>query len=302
MSLTRAVSALGRVNLGHFLPDYTAYEELLDIFRMFTPIPIMLEPERGYAFDADALHHEVTGRGLGAVLLSNPSNPMGRVIAGDELQAWVHTCRSLDCALLVDEFYAHYVWDSAPVSSAAFVEDVDVDPVVLFDGLTKNWRYPGWRVTWTVGPKSVIESVSSAGSFLDGGGARPLQRRAVELMTPQLADAEAAAIQARFAPKRALMVEGARRLGLRVDSEPAGTFYVWASTRELPEPLRDGMKLFHAALDEQVIVVPGEFFDVNPGKRRRGSRFSEYVRLSFGPEQDVLTKGLEGLQRAIDRF
>jgi len=29
-SLTRAVAALGEINLGHFLPDYTAYEELLD--------------------------------------------------------------------------------------------------------------------------------------------------------------------------------------------------------------------------------------------------------------------------------
>ena len=46
----------------------------------------------------------------------------------------------------------------------------------FLDGLTKNWRYPGWRVTWTVGPKSVIEAVASAGSFLDGGGSKPMQR------------------------------------------------------------------------------------------------------------------------------
>ncbi|HKE18711.1 MAG TPA: hypothetical protein VKB80_27730, partial [Kofleriaceae bacterium] len=44
-SLTRAAASLGQVNLGHFLPDYTAYEELLDIFRAFTAIPILLEPE-----------------------------------------------------------------------------------------------------------------------------------------------------------------------------------------------------------------------------------------------------------------
>jgi N-succinyldiaminopimelate aminotransferase len=45
---------------------------------------------------------------------------------------------------------------------------------VIFDGLTKNWRYPGWRVAWTLGPpKSVIDTIASAGSFLDGGGSRP---------------------------------------------------------------------------------------------------------------------------------
>src|SRR5262245_10827395 len=47
-ALTRAAASLGHVNLGHFLPDYTAYEELLDIFKAFTAIPILLEGERGY--------------------------------------------------------------------------------------------------------------------------------------------------------------------------------------------------------------------------------------------------------------
>ena len=32
--LTRAAAALGQINLGHFLPDYTAYEELLEIFSL----------------------------------------------------------------------------------------------------------------------------------------------------------------------------------------------------------------------------------------------------------------------------
>ena len=85
-----------------------------------------------------------------------------------------------DCTLLLDEFYSHFVWrpglgEPGPVVSAArFVEDVDRDPVVIFDGLTKNWCYPGWWVTWTVGFWWVIEAVAFAGSFLDGGGLRPL--------------------------------------------------------------------------------------------------------------------------------
>ncbi|MDA8017171.1 MAG: aminotransferase class I/II-fold pyridoxal phosphate-dependent enzyme, partial [Thermoanaerobaculia bacterium] len=49
-ALTRVVASLGQVNLGHFLPDYTAYEELLDIFRLVTPIPILLSREQAYAF------------------------------------------------------------------------------------------------------------------------------------------------------------------------------------------------------------------------------------------------------------
>ncbi|MFL5271550.1 MAG: aminotransferase class I/II-fold pyridoxal phosphate-dependent enzyme, partial [Anaeromyxobacteraceae bacterium] len=156
-SLTRAAASLGHINLGHFLPDYTAYEELLDIFRAFTAIPILLEGERGYAFTSDDLRREVQGRGLSALLVSNPCNPTGKLVQGEELSRWVRLARELECTLLIDEFYSHYVWSSRPgqlpiESAARYVEDVDRDPVVLFDGLTKNWRYPGWRVTWTVAP------------------------------------------------------------------------------------------------------------------------------------------------------
>jgi N-succinyldiaminopimelate aminotransferase len=308
-ALTRAAASLGHVNLGHFLPDYTAYEELLDIFRLVSPIPILLDGESGYAFTPSDLRREILGRGLSAVLLSNPCNPTGKLVAGDELAAWVTAARELDCALLIDEFYAHYIWrrpegEPGPtVSAARYVEDVDRDPVVLFDGLTKNWRYPGWRVTWTVGPRAVIDAVTSAGSFLDGGGSKPLQRAAIELLGADVTRAESEAITRAFADKRELLLEGARRLGMTIDREPDGTFYVWARVDQLPPPLSDGMGLFRAALEEKVIVVPGEFFDVNPGKRRAGrpSRFRQHVRLSFGPGRETLELALERLGRLVKR-
>ena len=301
-SLTRAAASLGLINLGHFLPDYTAYEELLDVFKAFTAIPILLDPERGYAFPPDALKKEILGLGLSAVLLSNPSNPTGKVVQGAEMETWVELARGLDCALLIDEFYSHYVWTTdprapAPVSAAAHVKDVNKDPIVLFDGLTKNWRYPGWRVTWTVGPRPVIEALSSAGSFLDGGGSKPLQRAALPLFEPGLVRQELQAIHDAFRPKRDRMLQGLKALGIEVAAAPEATFYVWGDLARLPPPLNDGMGLFRAALDQRVITVPGEFFDINPGKRRRGrvSRFRGHARFSFGPSMEVVERALERL-------
>lgn len=306
-ALTRACAALGEINLGHFLPDYTAYEELLGIFRLFSPIPILLDPFRGYDFSLRELEREITGRGLSALLLSNPCNPTGKLIAGDELRGWVSIARRLDCALLIDEFYSHYVWsdalsDGPPMASAAqYVEDVDRDPVILFDGLTKNWRYPGWRVAWTLGPKDVIGAVTSAGSFLDGGGSRPLQRAAIPLLSDEHTLAETRALHRVFRAKRDLLLRRLRKLGVLVDREPEGTFYVWGDVRDLPPPLDSGMGLFRAALAERVICVPGEFFDVNPGRRRadRPSRFRNHVRFSFGPPAEQLEAGLDRLEALI---
>jgi len=308
-SLTRAVAALGQVNLGHFLPDYTAYEELLDIFKLFTSIPILLDGRSGYHFGLDDLEREIMGRGLSAVLLSNPCNPTGKVIAGPELEGWVRLAHELSCSLLIDEFYSHYVWRDTSggdglVSAARFVDDVDADPVVLFDGLTKNWRYPGWRCTWIVGPQPVIEAVSSSGSFLDGGGSKPVQRSAVPLLSPEVAAAETRAIRDAFLPKRRIMLEGLREAGVRFDLEPEGTFYCWGDISGLPPAIDDGMSFFRAALERQVICVPGEFFDVNPGKRRSGrpSRFRHYVRFSFGPDEGSVTEGVGRIQEMVKEF
>jgi N-succinyldiaminopimelate aminotransferase len=183
------------------------------------------------------------------------------------------------------------------------VEQVDEDPVVIFDGLTKNWRYPGWRTTWTVGPRSVIEAVASAGSFLDGGGSRPLQRAALRLLDEEHVAAETMAIHRAFGEKRARMLRRLESMGIRTDRAPDGTFYVWGSVANLPPPLNDGMGFFRAALGRQVICVPGEFFDVNPGKRRSraGSRFRQYVRFSFGPALPTLELALSRLEEIIQQ-
>ena len=61
------------------------------------------------------------------------------------------------------------------------------------------------------------------------------------------------------------------------------------------------MAFFRAALEHQVVCVPGVFFDVNPGGRRGRwtSRFHQYVRLSFGPSLEALEPGLDRLAEMV---
>ena len=47
--------------------------------------------------------------------------------------------------------------------------------------------------------------------------------------------------------------------------------------------------------------MPGVFFDVNPEKRRKTARYSQYVRISFGPEMEAIQRGLDGIERVINR-
>jgi aspartate/methionine/tyrosine aminotransferase len=113
--------------------------------------------------------------------------------------------------------------------------------------------------------------------------------------------AETNAIHAAFRAKRDRLLSGLERLGVRTDRAPDGTFYVWGKVDGLPPPLNDGMGFFRAALAKKVIAVPGEFFDINPGKRRsqRASRFRGHVRFSFGPSMETLETALGRLEALI---
>ncbi len=302
--LTRVAAALGRINLGHFLPDYTAYEELLDLFRVFVPIPIVNQELR--LPRPDELAFEIKSRGLGGLLLSNPVNPTGNMVYGDDLKGWIKVCRELSCTLILDEFYSHYLYGQArkveglSASACRYVGDVEQDQVLVVDGLTKNWRYPGLRLSWTIGPEHVIEKIASAGSFLDGGASHPIQKAALELINPTVADAEARAIQSAFDRKRELVESTLERWRWPVFEESLGGFYAFPCLSGLPESLRDGRKFFEACLAEKVICVPGEFFDVNPGQRRQQeSRLKEYVRLSFGPSYEEVAEGLARIEKIV---
>lgn len=205
----------------------------------------------------------------------------------------------------MDEFYSSYVWEGVPsgetLSCCKYINDVNEDNVLIVNGLGKNQRYPGWRIGWVVGPKDVIKSINSAGSFLDGGAPRPIQRAAVSLVTPEAVTQETQSIQKEFRQKRQVMMDGLRKIGVTFDCEPGGSFYLWGNVSALPEGLNTGMDFFHACLEKKVIAVPGEFFDVNPGKRMKnaGSRFKNYLRFSYGPDMETINKGLARLEEMV---
>lgn len=305
LALSRCAAALDALRLGYFTPDYTAYEDLLTTFGRLKPVQIELAESDGFQIDPARLEERVIALALDALLISNPCNPTGVVIQGNELQRWVELSRRHHCMLIMDEFYSHYVYGtdgalSQPVSSAEFVEEVNDDRVLIFDGLTKCYRYPGWRLGWVVGPADIITTLTASGSFLDGGPSRPIQRVALDVLEPTRADQETSAVRAHFARKQRVMIGRLSELGIEFPSRPAGTFYAWGKVANLPAPLNDGVGFMHEAFKHRVLTVPGEYFDVNPNRQRTGpSPLAGYVRFSFGPPPQNLEAGLERIASMI---
>ncbi len=307
LALTRAFAALGQIRMGYQTPDYTAYEDLFN-YHLGRIEPVLFETreEDGFLVPSRRIAEAAREGRLDAYLVSNPCNPTGQALVGEDLAALVALSRETNLCLLMDEFYSHFIYSpgmeagSGPVSSACEVEDVEKDPVLIFDGLTKGYRYPGWRVGWVLGPSHMVEPLARTASALDGGPSRIAQRAAMSALEPAQADQETDALRVCFAAKAKVMVRRLEAMGIRVPHPPQATFYVWASLDSLPAPFNDAQEFFRRALARKVMTVPGEFFDVNPGEAREGdSPLRQWMRFSFGPDMDNMNQGLDRLEAML---
>lgn len=305
LALTRVFAALDSVRLGYRNPDYTAYEDIMNYHPgKVNPVEIKTKRKHGFNVPASELESVLTKKKLDAFLLSNPCNPTGYVLQNEELKSYVNTARKTKCTFLFDEFYSHFIYDGdkpgkGPVSAAEFVEDVDKDPVILIDGLTKSFRYPGWRVGWIVGPKEMIENINRAASAIDGGPSQPMMRAALKVLEKKNADLEVKALRKVFSKKKNLMMKALEEVG--IECLPCnGTFYIWGNISKLPESINHALPFFHEALKHKVMTVPGYFFDVKSGKKKKTtSSFDQWVRFSFGPTEENVIAGLARLTEMI---
>ena len=311
LALTRLYTILADgCRIAYKNPDYTAYEDYLYSLRnRCMLLPIYAKAENAFRIPSDELERVIHQEHINCFVFSNPCNPTGEVIQGETLKRYVDIARQENCLLGCDEFYSHFIYDdegnpaTGPVSALEYVEDVDCDPVVVFDGLTKSYRYPGWRAGWAVGPKHIIEQMNRAASAVDGGPSMLTQRAALEALKPDRVKATTTALREEFSKKRRLMLKELKEMGIEPAQAPNGTFYIWANIEKLPAPINDADNFFFACLDNKVLTVPGHFFDIRPYRTRPAEEpYRHWVRLSYGPDMATVKEGLKRMRDVIQKY
>ena len=308
LMLWKIFATFDSISVGYKFPDSASYHDLLtQHLDRVKPVPVQTGPDESFHLEPARLAKAMAANKLRAFLIGNPCNPTGDLIQGGDLKAYLAAARKNKCTLVMDESYSHFIYGedgapgSGPVSAAAYVRNVEKEPVLIVDGLSKNFRYPGWRLSWAVGPSSVIENLERAATGFDGGPSLPAQRLAIKALDPERADEETTAVRRLFAKKRNVMLEGLEAVGIRGERPPLGTFYVWAELGGLSKPLNDANGFFKAALERKVVTIPGRFFDVNPAKTHPPMKeLKKWVRFSFGPSEDKISTGLERLGEMIE--
>lgn len=309
LALTRLYSIFkDGARIAYKNPDYTAYEDYLYPLRHNCElIELRAEEKDGFTVPVERFENFMHDVRPNAFVFSNPCNPTGQVIKDEAMDRYINAARKENCLLGADEFYATFSYneDGSPaekaVSALPYVKDINRDPVIVFDGLTKGFRYPGWRAGWAIGPKYLIEMINRAASAVDGGPSTMVQRGVIEELAEGHAEAELLATRKEFAVKRKMMMEGLAELGIHTPAnQPLGTFYLWASIENLPGKLSDADYFFHACLQKKVITVPGHFFDLRPFRvRPTNEPYRHWVRFSYGPNRQTIKTALERIAQVI---
>jgi aspartate/methionine/tyrosine aminotransferase len=80
-----------------------SYDQILGTFKRIVPLPSILHEEDAYHLSPAKLEQQINDLGLTALMLSNPHNPTGQVIHGEELKRLVDISREKGTTLILDE-------------------------------------------------------------------------------------------------------------------------------------------------------------------------------------------------------
>ena len=116
--------------------------ELMD--RRIVQAPLAVA-DGSYDLDLAALDRALREPGVGAYLLCNPHNPVGRVWSRDQLTAIADLCDRRGVPVLVDEIHAPLVLPGAQHVPFHTLDHPAARRAVVFSSASKGWNIPGLK-------------------------------------------------------------------------------------------------------------------------------------------------------------
>lgn len=247
-----------------------AYYGMLELIESLGMLALELEtcPVEGVSISAlqTALeNHDITA----CLFSSSLNNPLGCLSSEKHRETLVELIEAHEVPLIEDDVYGELVYDAPRPKPAQFYSRKGL---VLTCGSFSKTVAPGYRIGWLLPGRflaraqkfkralscssGLLQQLTLAEFIASGDYDRHLKR--LKPVLKQNADRMISCIENSFPPETRI-------------SRPRGGSVVWL---ELPGNT-DSEKLFDAAIEENISIVPGRIFSA-------GQRYRNFIRLSYG--------------------
>ena len=257
-------------------PGYACYSNMIS-FHGGVPLPVEIFEEEGFQYSPGAIARKISPRTRG-IVINSPANPTGMLLSPERMEE----ISRLGCFLLSDEIYHGLTYGETAHSVLEFT-----DRAFVFNGFSKLYAMTGWRLGYVIAPPEFVRPMQkmqqnffiSANAFVQWAGVAALRETAREV----------ASMVALYDRRRCCMMQGLRRLGFGIMTEPQGAFYIFANAKRFAG---DSLKLSMDILESvQLGVAPGIDF---------GTNGEGYLRFCYANSMENIEEGLERLKRYLE--
>lgn len=267
-------------------PYYATYEAVVSA-PGGVPVPVRLDPDRGFHPDIAAMERAITPR-TRAILLNSPSNPTGAVFTSEEVRAIGDMAKRHDLWIVSDEVYATQVHGNHVFSSPFFHKDLEERTIVV-SSISKSHAVPGFRCGWIAASEEFCERILPVSETMLFGSQPFLEDALATALSGEFA--ETAAMTKAYAARGRVLVEGLKASSRVKARMPEGGMFIMLDVRATG--LTGDEFAWRLLAEEDVVTMPGESF---------GAGGAGHVRIAMTVGEDQMAAAAKRIAHLASRI
>ena len=251
------------------------------------PVTYSLREENDYQIDFEEMESKITDK-TKMIVVVNPSNPTGGVLAEDVLKELAEIAVKNDIMIISDEVYERLLYDDAKHISIASLPGMKERTITL-NGFSKAYSMTGWRLGYAACSEEIVKTVNKlhqhvvtcASSFVQKAGVVALKEEKNEV----------ADMVKEYQRRRDYAVKAINEIDGLSCRCPKGAFYIFINIEKLG---MSGQEFAPLLLENaKVAMVPGDVF---------GSEGDHYIRMSFANSYENVVEGCKRLKEFVEKI
>ena len=258
-------------------PYYVNYVQMVQMCHA-TPVIVDHPNKEELSFSIEDVEKAITPK-TKALIINTPSNPSGKIIPQEKIEALAALAKKYDLTVISDEVYKCLIYDNTHFRSIVAIEGMR-ERTVLINSLSKEFCMTGYRIGYVLAPAELIAAMTKLQENVAACAPLPSQYAAIEALSGK-EDYSKNMVDI-FTERRNVLYEGLKDVPKLRCHAPEATFYMMV---DISQTGMTSLEFAHALLkNAHVAVVPGIAY---------GKSCDKYVRIAFTLETDRIREGVK---------